>query len=164
MLELRRRGRGDGAVRAGYLGESGPGEVPRGLLVFVRSESERRLAERERELVSLLRCREGPRGVVLLSAPGDDSCCWLCIAAGSQRVAARLCFEVSTFWWGVSSSEGKRQAMTTRQNRGPRASVHKAAFLGLGRALQKLQPLYVHESFVLKLFCSTMEISCIRGR
>ena len=72
VLELRRRvcGRGEEGVRAGgSLGEPGPGEGSRRLLVLVCSE--RRLTERESEFGSLLLCRGPPLGVVLLPAPGD---------------------------------------------------------------------------------------------
>lgn len=108
VLELRRRdcGRGeDGVSAVGSPGECRPGDASHWLLEFACSE--RRFAEREREFVSLLLYREGPRDMLLLPAPGDDNDCWLlCISAKSQRVASRLCLASLVFWWGVSVVKG----------------------------------------------------------
>src|SRR5690242_11038162 len=85
----------------GSLGEAGPGDGSRRLLVPVWRE--RRLFACESECGSLLACRV-PRGVavVVLAATGAGDGWWLCIAAASQRGVARLS-GVSMFWWGVSS-------------------------------------------------------------
>jgi hypothetical protein len=90
-LELRRRlcGKGEDGTRAfGSRGEAGPGDKSCELLVLAWSE--RRLTGPGREVPSSLLCCAPLRGVVSLPAPpsGCDGW-WLCIAAGSQPVAAR---------------------------------------------------------------------------
>lgn len=119
VLELRRRvwGRGDEGVRAfGSLGEAGPGEGSCRLLVLVCSE--RRLTERGTEFGSLLTCL-APRGVLSLPTPGKGDCGWLCIAAGSQRVAARDCWRVNVMVGCFSVVETVSWTMTLDAVRGP---------------------------------------------
>ena len=134
VLELRRRvwGRGEEGVCAfGSLGEAGPGEGSHRLLVLVCSE--RRLTERESEFGSLLLWRGPCRGVVSLPAPGDGGCWWPCIAAGSQRVAARLLSGRVNVLVGCFSSKrepGSNDDRRTLSKQGPttpdNTSVHKA--------------------------------------
>ena len=124
MLELRRRvcGKGEDGTRAfGSRGEAGPGDRSCELLVLVLvlAWSERRLTGPGRELASSLLCCAPLRGVVSLPAPPSE--CdgwWLCIAAGSQPVAARS----NVFqWWGVSFRCKGNPWMTTTST-----GVHQA--------------------------------------
>ena len=93
LLELRRRvcGKGDDGIRAfRSRGETRPGDRSCELLVLAWSERRLTAPGREWEVASSLLCCAPLRVVVSLPAPPSE--CdgwWLCIAAGSQPVAAR---------------------------------------------------------------------------